>query len=592
MSNFMKKRFVCIVIPAVLLVFTLFSISPVWSESLTECENVSSDSDISHASDTDPDYGIVFPDDTINELYITITPESWEEMQSDMENSYGVFGNRTMEGPGGMENPEDFFRKNASDEAGPGIPPGAHGFMSHDDPIYVPAEFSFQGKSWDHVGIRYKGFNSLMSAWNQGIGKINLKIDLDYFEDEYPETKNQKFYGFKELNLQSSMSDKTTIREKITPEVFQEAGVPAPQTAFYRIYIDHGDGYEYFGLYTLAEAIDDTVIETQFTNADGNLYKPENEGGTFAEGKLNLTDFEKKSNEDEEDYSDIQQLYTILHSDSRNLTPEIWRSDLESVFDVNEFLTWLATNTLIGNFDTYGGNSRNYYLYHNPDNGKFSWIPWDNNYAFMQGIAGAGPGNMNQTGRGENPPPGFLNQTNGGSSSDFNPFNGRLPGIFSKPDQEGLLPSDRSMNLSPPSVMMTQPGINSGQNHTPGGWAGMNGGGIPGGMGSSISFGMENVTDRWPLIRFLMDDPVYHERYVHILLNLTSGVYTPDTLSEKIDWYHDLVEYSVIGPDGEREGYTYLMNESDFDEAFEEMKAHIRSQYETALEFLRSEGMR
>ncbi len=587
----MKNMITCFVMPVGLLVFTLMLISPVWGESLTDGKNATPDFIISHASDADPDYEIVFPDDTINELYITLTPESWEAMQNDMENSYGGFGNRTSNSPEGMERPEDFFYRNASNDAGLKNPPGGHGSISHDDPIYVPATISFQGEIWDHVGIRYKGLNSLMTAWNQGIGKINMKLDLDHFEDEYPEIKNQKFYGFKELNLQSSMADKTAIREKITPEVFREAGVPAPQTAFYRIYIDHGDGYEYFGLYTLAEGIDDTMIETQFSNADGNLYKPENEGATFAEGKLNLTDFEKKSNEDSEDYSDIQELYDILHSESRNSTPETWRSDLESVLDVNEFVTWLATNTLIGNFDTYGGNARNYYLYHNPDNGTFSWIPWDNNYAFMQGMPGGGPGGMNQADRTGNPPPGWLNQTMGELSPDHDPLVSMSSGPVRESDPEWMNQSGRSLNLPPSDLTIAHSGINPGQNYSPGRSAGMYGDEVFGGMGSSVSFSMENVTDQWPLIRYLMDDPVYHERYVNILLNLTAGAFDPDTLAQKIDLYHDLVESSVIGPDGEREGYTYLTDESDFDTACEEMKAHIRSQYEKAMEYLRSEGL-
>jgi hypothetical protein len=125
-------------------------------------------------------------------------------------------------------------------------------------------------------------------------------------------------------------------------------------------------------------------------------------------------------------------------------------------------------------------------------------------------------------------------------------------------------------------------------NMTPPGIDGQFGPGM--GMGGSVSFSMENVTERWPLIRYLMDDPEYHALYIQILKRVAETSYNPEKLEEICDQYHDIIASSVIGPDGEREGYTYLTNESDFDRAFEEMKAHIRSQYEKAIEYIKSQS--
>jgi hypothetical protein len=36
-----------------------------------------------------------------------------------------------------------------------------------------------------------------MTAWSMGIGKISFKVDMDHYEDEYPETKNQNFFGLR-----------------------------------------------------------------------------------------------------------------------------------------------------------------------------------------------------------------------------------------------------------------------------------------------------------------------------------------------------------------------------------------------------------
>ena len=53
--------------------------------------------------------------------------------------------------------------------------------------------------------------------------------------------------------------------------------------------------------------------------------------------------------------------------------------DLEEVFDVSGFLNYLAVNSVIQNWDTYGIMSHNYYLYHDPTTDLLTWIPWDNN---------------------------------------------------------------------------------------------------------------------------------------------------------------------------------------------------------------------
>ena len=74
-----------------------------------------------------------------------------------------------------------------------------------------------------------------------------------------------------------------------------------------------------------------------------------------------------------------------MHASNRTTDPEAWRTNLESVFDTDQFLKYLAVNTVIQNWDTYGRMTHNYFLYNNPDTDKLQWIPWDNNEALQQG---------------------------------------------------------------------------------------------------------------------------------------------------------------------------------------------------------------
>jgi len=213
-------------------------------------------------------------------------------------------------------------------------------------------------------------------------------LDFDEYEDEYPQIDNQRFYGFKKLSLKNNFNDLSMLREKVAGDVYRNAGLVAPHTAFYTLYVDYGEGPQYFGLYTLVEEVDDTVIDTQFADDDGNLYKPDGDAATFAEGTYNEDEYVKKTNEDDGDFSDVQKLLSVLHDDTRITDVESWRSELEEVFDTDVFLKYLAKNTAIQNWDTYGRMTHNYFLYNDPDTDKLTWIPWDNNEALQEGKQG------------------------------------------------------------------------------------------------------------------------------------------------------------------------------------------------------------
>ncbi|MFY0652155.1 MAG: CotH kinase family protein [Cyclobacteriaceae bacterium] len=314
-----------------------------------------------HSNAADPDFETVFPNDMVHRIDISISAESWSSMQSDLAQNMGSTGGR----PGG---------------------PGGGGADIDFTPIWVPCSFNFEGKEWYKAGIRYKGNSTLRNAYQSGTDKFPFKLDFDEFEDTYPAIENQRFYGFKQLNLSNNYSDGTAMREKVAADLFREFGIPAAHTAFAAVYLDRGNGSVFIGMYTLVEEVDDTVIDTQFSNLDGNLYKPDGTGASFASGTYNTADMDKKNNEDANDYSDIRALYDVLHSDIRTSNPNQWQSDLESAFDVNHFLKYLAANNVIQNWDTYGNMTHNYFLYN--QNGLLIWIPWDNNEAFQDGKMG------------------------------------------------------------------------------------------------------------------------------------------------------------------------------------------------------------
>lgn len=363
--------------------------------------------------------------------------------------------------------------------------------LTDENPIWVTAAIEFEGTTWEHVGIRFKGNSSLQSAWSAGNLKIPFKLDFDQFEDDYPEIDDQRFYGFKQLSLASNFSDDSYLREKVTADIFRDFGVPSVHTAFYEVYVDYGEGAVYFGLYTMVEVVEDTVIKGQFISDEGNIYKPEGTGATFAEGSFNKESFDKENNQEEDDYSDILSLFDVLHAETRLTDPEAWREGLETVFNVDVFLRWLAVNTVVQNWDTYGVMSHNYYLYTDPEDGLITWIPWDNNMAL------SGSGN---------------------------------------------------------------------------------------GMRGTLSLSLDEVTDRYPLIRFLLDDPIYKTQYEIYLGEVVETAFVPEEMAEIYQYYHDLIAPSVLA---ETEDATMLSSETAFENSVQELIDHTYVRYETVQIYLK-----
>jgi hypothetical protein len=243
----------------------------------TSVSNSGDQSLASHASDTDPNYAVVFPQDAVNRIDITLTSEAWSDLQSEMEEQFGQQGVGNSGGPagqpggqggpdvpGGQQPPQGNFPQGNRPGNGDMRP------MTFGETSYVSSTVTFDGETWEHVGFRYSGNSTLQTSWRSGTKKISFRLDFDEYEDDFPATKNQRFYGFKQLSFKSNAMDDSYLREKVTADIFREAGVVASQTAFYEVYVDTGEGPKYFGLYTVVEIVDDTVIKTQFAETYTN----------------------------------------------------------------------------------------------------------------------------------------------------------------------------------------------------------------------------------------------------------------------------------------------------------------------------------
>jgi spore coat protein H len=487
----------------------------------------------SHGEDSTPNYDVVFPQGSVNQLTIRISPESWAAMQANMTELYGEKGTRRQGGPPGGGQPQagDPAQAGAAGpeqpvpaegqppmplmppggQGAPGGPggPGGGGFTT-ENPIWVAATIESNGQTWTNVGVRYKGNSSLMGSWGSGSPKLPFKLDFDELEDDHPEIKNQTFYGFDQLSLGNNWGDASGMRETIAYDLLDEAGLAAAETAFYEVVVDYGEGPVSLGIYTAVEAIDDTVIERVFGDDGGNIYEADGRAATLANGTLDQIEasFQKENNK-KGDWSDVEALYAVLHSPERTTDPAAWRAKLEATFDVDTFLEWLAISGVIQHWDTYGAMTHNYYLYHDPATEKLTWISWDHNLVLG---SGGGPGGGGPTGA----PAANANRVE----------RGRGPGR------------------------------------------------------STVSLDKQTVTEQWPLIRFLLDDPTYYATYVGYVEQTANELFVPERLTAK---YQALAE--VLMPYAAKEG-----KQAELEAAVHDLIAKTAERSKVASDFLSTQA--
>lgn len=257
-------------------------------------------------------------------------------------------------------------------------------------PCTITISNSTDGKTHTYTDtkIRYKG--------NTTFYKPKRQFKLRFL-------KSHKFYGNRRINIHSEWKDATLMREKLVYDFFADTGVVAPRANHVRVYINNtvgSAGFEYQGLYTAIENIDNIFINRWYTKAsnDGNLYKgyygvkgtspgfatlqtlgggseSEYRGGNGWAKNNNARAYRLRANEDlyMENYTDLAHFISVLNNNSGSTL----QTEFGAIFDVNGFLDWLAANTLVGGWDNYWGNQQNYYLYNINNQTNWKWIAWD-----------------------------------------------------------------------------------------------------------------------------------------------------------------------------------------------------------------------
>jgi spore coat protein CotH len=299
---------------------------------------------------------------------------------------------------------------------------------------YVKADFWFDDELVPDIGVRTKGNSSLGQAVGWKSPRMPLAVDFNLLN------RARTFHGVQKVFLNNGWSDPTLIREIVAYDVFAEMGLPTPRAALVDLWVNNN----HLGVYTMAEVVGKSFLESHFTDSLGNLYKPE-----LISARLDWTEkdaykdfsspfFPQAPKQDPALYTNIgggplidilktlgeeesvalyEPLPEVQGNVGRGLPPvfmpktyvegmmlktnennpdysglfrflEVLNNEpaatfpreIEKVLDVDQALRFIAVSAVMLHLDNYIGIGHNNYFYE--ADGKFTVIPWDTNMAF------------------------------------------------------------------------------------------------------------------------------------------------------------------------------------------------------------------
>ena len=263
----------------------------------------------------------IFPTDRVIDVQITVAPRDWDTIRYQSRNFMSALNERRQ------------------------FKPPEHPYT------YVEARVSIDGVVFPKVGLRKKGF-----IGSQSHTRPSLKIKLNHID------KQGKIDGLTLLTLNNNKQDTGLVSQFVGYALFSAAGCPAPRCAYAKVTVNGKN----LGIYAHVESVREPLLKRVFGNSDGSLYE-----GTvvdFYEDWENS--FEHKRGDDTRGRAHINALIDLLAA------PNATEAAIGELIDLESFYRFWAMESLVGFWDGYSGNKNNFFVYLNPANNKFHFIPW------------------------------------------------------------------------------------------------------------------------------------------------------------------------------------------------------------------------
>jgi len=287
---------------------------------------------------------------------LVFTPEQWVAMTPRMDGPHGA---ESLLGPEG----------------------GHNGYLANRGLVFdwAHADFTIDGKSFQDVGVRYKGNGTY--AGGAGQNKISMKVNLNKY------VKGQKLASVTTVNLANNITDAGWMNEELAYRLFRDAGVPAPRSAYAKVYVTVTGkvARHYMGLYSLIEEVDDRFVQDRFGSEkkSGALLKPV-PISLFTYMSDKWADY-NQTYDPKDDLTPAQEERVIgFCKIVTSGTDQEFAAKLPEYVDLDNFARFIAVDVWLTDLDGILNVGQNYYAYMDPKDGKFRFIAWDHDHSFGQ----------------------------------------------------------------------------------------------------------------------------------------------------------------------------------------------------------------
>ncbi len=241
------------------------------------------------------------------------------------------------------------------------------------DETYSPCTAVIDGESFERVGIRAKGNNSLRLTEQYGLSRYSLKLEFDQYVD------GNSYYGLDKFSLDASFQDNSYLKSYLTYDMMRFMEVPAPLCSYVWVTVNGED----WGLFLALEEPEEAFCRRNFGTDFGQLYKPDYRSLNDENADVAL----KYIDENPESYDNIfrNAKFKTSEEDKQRLIDALQvlstGENLKTAIDVDEVLRYFTVQVFVVNLDSYlGKTGHNYFLYE--EDGILQILPWDYNLAF------------------------------------------------------------------------------------------------------------------------------------------------------------------------------------------------------------------
>ena len=246
---------------------------------------------------------------------------------------------------------------------------GLAGVLGIDFP-WSTGSVEFGGVPFTNVAVRFKGNGTYLGAIRSY--RKSLKVDLDQH------VANRSLAGRTIFNLGNLSADFTCLSDTLGYEFFRDAGIPAPRTAFARVFLSIAgvETNRLLGPFIMVENPDAEWAREAFGVPGVALFKP-----------VTLELFS--------DLGPEWSAYDGIYDPKTRITPEQERRVMElasfvthspddefarrigDFLDLEEASRFLAAEVLLSNYDGILCNGQNFLFYLDPRSNRIGFIPWD-----------------------------------------------------------------------------------------------------------------------------------------------------------------------------------------------------------------------